>query len=141
MKIITLTSLSLILTNIFSCNQSKASALSDNSIFADVSVKKDGEKLTAQFIFYRQISEILNGKENKGFGRSPIIVDFPEMNGVEMKEVKNSDIQKIYLAEIENVAKDYISKFMRKDGEYHAIIRINPIDVKPITAEFRRTEK
>lgn len=141
MKIVNLTSLFLILTNLFSCHQSKVSGSSDNSIFADAVVKKDGEKLTAQFIFYRQISEILNSKENKDFGRSPVIVDFPKLNGVEMKEVKTSDIQKVYLAEIENVEKDYTSKFMRKDGEYRAIIRINPNDLKLITAEFRRTEK
>ena len=72
MKIKTLTGLLLVLTNIFGCNQSKVSNPSDNSIFADVLIKKNGEKLTAQFMFYHDISEVVNGKEIHGFGKSAV---------------------------------------------------------------------
>ncbi len=132
-------SLFLILANIFGCSIQKESE-PDNSIFADILVKKDGEKLTAQVMFYRPISEILNGRENKGFGKNPVVVSFPKINNVEMKQVESKDFSKIYSAEIESVEKDYTVTFSRKDGEYKSVIHINPNDLsKPLRAEFERT--
>ncbi len=106
---------------------------------AEVLIKKDGEKLTAQFMFYMPISEIVNGKKNRGFGKSPIVVEFPKLNGFEMKEVQTSETKKSYLAEIENVEKDNTVTFMRKDGEYHGNFRVNESDFgKTITVQFRK---
>jgi hypothetical protein len=131
-------SLFLILANIFGCSTQKKSE-PDDSIFADVIVKKAGDKFTAQFMFYRSISEILNGRENKGFGKSPVVVDFPQINGVEMKVINPNEVLKVYLAEIENVEKDYTVTFMRKDGEYRAVVRINPNNLsQSISAEFKK---
>ena len=127
------------LTNIFGCDGTKNSEPSKDSIFADVMVKKVSEKTTAQFTFYRDISEIVNGKEIKGFGKSPVVVDFPKINGAEIKQVESKDVSKIYSAEIEGVEKDYTITFSRKDGEYQSVININSNDLsKPIRTEFER---
>lgn len=144
MKILNLTTLLFFLANAFGCHGQKPAAPPENWILADVIVKKDGGKPTAQFVFYRDISEVVDGKEIKGFGKSPVIVDFPKINGLAMKEIVNKEIvnkdaPKLYLAEIENTAQDYTITFSRKDGEYQAVIRIDPNDLsKTIRAEFER---
>ncbi len=130
-------SLLLLFANLFNCSTPKKTETYPFS--ADVLIKKDGEKLTAQFMFYAPISEILNGKENRGFGKSPLIVDFPKINGVAMKEVKTSETTKMYLAEIESAEKDYTVTFMRKDGEYQGVFRATESDLgKTITVQFKK---
>jgi hypothetical protein len=142
MKILKFTSLFFLLANVFACAAQKSPAPEPDQIMAEVTVKKEGEKTLARIMFYRPISEILNGRENKGFGKSPVVVDFPKINGAPMKEIEAPNVQKMYTAEIEPAAKDYTVTFMRKDGEYRAVVRIDPHDLsKPLNPEFKRTEK
>lgn len=136
-----LMSVFVLLANLFSCSaQKKTEAF---PFGADVIIKKDGEKIVGQFNFYSPISEILNGKENTGFGKSPLVVNFPKLNGVEMTEKKVNDSYKVYLADIESLNdKDYTITFSRKDGEYQGILHLTENDLgKNVTVNFKKNEK
>lgn len=129
----------LFLANLLGCHGEKPPRPSENSILAEVSVQKDGAKTTAKFMFYQDISEVVDGKEIKGFGKNPVVVDFPKINGLAMKEIVNKDAPKMYQAEIEKAAQDYTVTFSRKDGEYQSIIHLDPNDSgQPVKAEFKR---
>jgi hypothetical protein len=111
----------------------------DNPIFADILVKKDDRGIRVELMFYRDLSKIVNGKEIKGFGKNPVVVGFPKINGVEMREIVSRDVLKIYSTEIEDPEKDHTVTFRRKDGEYQAIIRLNPDQLsQPVKARFKR---
>jgi hypothetical protein len=111
----------------------------DNSIFADVLVKKGDRGIRAEFMFYRDLRKIVSGKEIKGSGKNPVVIGFPKINGVEMRELVSRDGSHLYSAEIENPEKEYTVTFRRKDGEYQAIIRLNPDHLsQPVKARFKR---
>ncbi len=130
----------LLFANLFNCFTQKKT---DNFVFgADVLINKNGEKIVAQFMFYLPISEILNGKENHGFGKSPVIVEFPKLDGIAMTEKKSTDSIKIYIAEIDSFGKDHIVTFSRKDGEYQGILHLTENDLgKSVTVNFKKTKK
>lgn len=135
-----LMSIFLLIASFFNCSPQKK--IESFPFGADVIIKKDGEKIVGQFNFYSPISEILNGKENRGFGKSPLIVDFPKLNGIEMQEKKINDSYKVYLAQIESLDKDYTVTFSRKDGEYIGILHLTENDLgKNVTVNFKKNEK
>lgn len=116
----------------------KGEEKSDAYFFSDVFIQKDKGKIDLKFTFYREISEILNGRENKGFGKAPLVVDFPKIDDVLMKETATNGIR-IYSAEIENKPKEHFISFMRKDGLYKAKFRFDPNESQTtIRLEFRK---
>ncbi|WP_156781947.1 hypothetical protein [Leptospira tipperaryensis] len=128
----------LILSSLFCIDPKKNDAEKNHSLFSDILVNKTNEKIRLEFTFYREISEILNGRENRGFGKAPLVVDFPKINGEPLIESQRQGL-KIYSIEIENVERDYTISFMRKDGLYKGVIRIDPKEPQSLLrAEFRK---
>ncbi|PJZ43000.1 hypothetical protein CH370_00750 [Leptospira kmetyi] len=109
-----------------------------NILFSEIQIRKERERIHLRFTFYREISEILNGKENKGFGRTPLAVDFPKIDERPMQETETKGIR-FYFTEIENIKKEYSISLMRKDGLYKAKFHFDPNDPPTsIRLEFRK---
>lgn len=74
-----------------------------DEIMADILVRSGG-KPTVEITFYTPISEIVNGKENKGFGKNVIAVQDPQFNGSPLTAGTNLSGQPIYKIGVDNAA-------------------------------------
>lgn len=106
----------LILTSVF-CSVHRIENQERSNFFAEIQIRKENTKTRMQFSFYREISEILNGQENRGFGKSPLLVDFPKIDGNPLIETERNGI-KFYSIELIEEEKEHSISFMRKDGLY-----------------------
>ncbi|RHX84166.1 hypothetical protein [Leptospira stimsonii] len=107
---------SLILPHLFCLDRQRVDP-ERNHIFADIRIQRENKTIRLQFSFYREISEILNGQENRGFGKSPLLVDFPKIDGNPLIETERNGI-KFYSIELIEEEKEHSISFMRKDGLY-----------------------
>lgn len=81
-----------------------------DEVRADVLVRSGGGSSAIEITFYTPISEILNGKENKGFGKNVIAVQDPRFNGTPLTQATNLSKQPFYKTDISKaVAQNVIS--------------------------------
>ncbi len=90
-------------------------------IFASIQVKHAGKQFLVEIIFFTDISEIVNGKVNRGFGKNIREVGNPNFNGKAIKGIADEFKHTTYSLETDKLlkkntitfsfeAKDYISK-------------------------------
>lgn len=79
-------------------------------VMADVLVRPGEGKASIEITFYTQISEIVDGKENKGFGKNVIAVEDPKLNGHPLMSGTNLSNQPVYKTDVsKTVAQNVIS--------------------------------
>ena len=71
-------------------------APASDELHADIIVRPAPDSPVIEITFYRDIVEMLNGKQNKGFGKSVVAVYDPEFNGQPMTNTTNLSGQPIY---------------------------------------------
>ncbi len=67
-----------------------------SELMADILVRPGGEVPSIEITFYTPISEILNDKESKGFGKKVVAVQNAQFNGSPLTEETNLSKQPIY---------------------------------------------
>lgn len=102
--IIKLLSIAVLLSLLAACGGGKSSNAAVNTaahdpnepLMADVLVHTVDGKPTIDVTFYWPISEVLGGKENKGFGKQVVAVGDPKFNDATLEQIQNLSGQPMY---------------------------------------------
>ncbi|PJZ52090.1 hypothetical protein CH380_16765 [Leptospira adleri] len=130
--------LSFLILSLSFCLASQKDDREISGIFSEVLIFKENEKIRFEFLFYREIGEILDGRENRGFGKSPLVVDLPKIDGLPMVETRKQGLR-IYSIESNTIKNEYFISFMRKDGLYKGFLRIDPQNPqRSVRVEFKK---
>ena len=73
-----------------------------DELMADILTRSAGNKAIIEITFYRDLAEDVNGKTNKGFGKSVVSVQDPLFNGAAMTNATNLSDQPIYKTDAGN---------------------------------------
>lgn len=73
-----------------------------DELMADILTRSAGNKTIIEITFYRDLAEDVNGKTNKGFGKSVVSVQDPLFNGAAMTNATNLSDQPIYKTDAGN---------------------------------------
>lgn len=87
-----------LLLGVYACEKKPSRPPTENKaeeVVADILVRS-GEKPSIEITFYTPISEIVNGKENRGFGKNVIAVQDPQFNGTPLTAATNLSNQPMY---------------------------------------------
>lgn len=100
--------LSMMLLGVYGCATKPATPppaeAKPEEVMADILVRASGDTPLIEITFYTPISEILNGKENKGFGKNVIAVQDPQFNGSPLTAATNLSGQPVYRIGIDKAA-------------------------------------
>ena len=102
MKLIVLLTL-LFLTAACGFSGSNANSFDGDELLADILIRPAPDQPVIEITFYRDISEVINGKTNKGFGKNVVAVYDPLFNGIAMTNATNLSGQPIYKTDVANV--------------------------------------
>lgn len=108
----------------------------------DANVINESDKTIFEATFYYDISEIVDGKEVRGFGKNIIKVNDPKLNDIELKESTNSRSQISYTGEIPNTENIYELSFSPNDNlQAKHKINIDPIFTDEQKIRFKKGSK
>ena len=79
-----------------------ANSADPDELRADIIIRPAPNQPVIEITFYRDISEAVNGKTNKGFGKNVVAVYDPLFNGVAMTNTTNLSGQPIYKTDVGN---------------------------------------
>jgi hypothetical protein len=82
---------------------SNANSSDGDELRADILIRPAPDQPVIEITFYRDISEVVNGKTNKGFGKNVVAVYDPLFNGIAMTNATNLSGQPIYKTDVANV--------------------------------------
>lgn len=114
-------------------------AQAETELMADIIIRPAPNQSAVEITFYYPISEIVNGKESKGFGKKVIAVEDPKFNDTPLTPAMNLANQPIYKSDVSKaVAMNVISATVngrRYEGstmlETKMINRMTTIELEP----------
>lgn len=110
-------------------------------VLVDINVVSSADKTVLEALFYYDISEIVDGKEIRGFGKNVIKVNDAKLAGTQLKETKDEKDRIIYTTEISNEKKEYELSFtVNENLQAKHKLEIDPLYIEDKDIRLKKSE-